>query len=83
MTYKDIVNKYFDAWTATGNIDDSYADIRNILVWLQDKDIQTEEDAIFIDSLSSYLLIHLADDIANMVMDHFCPSYKQNTCRCN
>ena len=70
MTYFELVEKYFNAWIASGNIDDSYADIRNILVWLQDKDIQTKEDAIFIDSLSSDLLIYLADDIADMVKEY-------------
>lgn len=70
MTYFELVEKYFNAWISNGNIDDSYADIRNILVWLQDKDIQTKEDAIFIDSLSSDLLIYLADDIADMVEEY-------------
>lgn len=70
MTYFELVEKYFNAWISTGNIDDSYADIRNILVWLQDKDIQTEADAVFIDSLSSDLLIYFADDIADMVKEY-------------
>lgn len=70
MTYFELVERYFNAWIAGGNIDDSYADSENIMGWLQDKDLWTEEDELLLSNMTMEELSDFADDIADMVKEY-------------
>ena len=70
MTYFELVEKYFNAWIAGGNVDESYADSENIMEWLQDRDIWTEEDELFLPGMEMDGLSDFADDIADMVKEY-------------
>ena len=72
MTYFELVEKYFNAWISTGNIDDSYADTDNIIVWLMDTDLWTEEDRSLLEGLGlpKEAIGELACDISDMVEEY-------------
>lgn len=71
MTYFDLVEKYFNAWISTGNIDDSYADINNIVDWLMDKDLWTEDDRALLEGMPKDAIGTLACDISNTVAERY------------
>ena len=70
MTYFELVKKYFNAWIATGNIDDSYADTDNIRDWLMNRELWTKEDELFLSSMTMEEVKIFADDIADKVKDY-------------
>lgn len=70
MTYFELVEKYFNAWIATGNINDSYADTDNIMDWLMDTDLWTEEDKALLEGTPKEAIGTLADDISDMVEEY-------------
>ena len=70
MTYFELVEKYFNAWISTGNIDDSYADTDNIIDWLMDTDLWTEEDRSLLEGLSKEAIGEMACDISDMVEEY-------------
>lgn len=70
MTYFELVEKYFNAWISAGNIDDSYADTDNIMDWLMDTDLWTEEDTSLLEGLPKDAIGDLACDISDMVEEY-------------
>ena len=67
MTYFELVEKYFNAWIAGGNVDESYADTDNIMDWLMDTDLWTEEDKSLLEGKPKEAIGDLACDISDMV----------------
>lgn len=70
MTYFELVERYFNAWIAGGNIDDSYADTDNIRDWLMDRDLWTEEDELFLSGMTMEEVKIFADDISDKVIEY-------------
>ena len=72
MTYFELVEKYFNAWIAGGNVDESYADTDNIMDWLMDTDLWTEEDRSLLEGLGlpKEAIGELACDISDMVEEY-------------
>ena len=70
MTYFELVEKYFNAWIASGNIDYSYADTDNIRDWLMDRDLWTEEDELFLSGMTMEEVKIFADDISDKVIEY-------------
>lgn len=70
MTYFELVERYFNAWIAGGNIDDSYADTDNIRDWLMDRDLWTEEDELFLSGMTMEEVKIFVDDISDKVIEY-------------
>ena len=70
MAYFELAEKYFNAWISNGNVDDSYADIDNIVTWLTDKDLWTEKDKLLLSGMTAEEVYDFACDISDMVKEY-------------
>lgn len=69
-SYFELVEKYFNAWISTGNIDDSYTDTDNIRDWLMNRDLWTKEDELLMSGMTTEEVYDLACDISDMVKEY-------------
>lgn len=67
---REFIEKCYEAWTITGEINESYANIENILLWLQDQDIWTEPDKAVLEGFTQDDFKALAEEIADMVREN-------------